>query len=276
MTALPMGLDMAAMDNPLNAAVVMRDRKVIDMVEQAIARRHMFLAYQPVFNAANHDQAVFYEGLMRLRDGSGRVIPAAQFIAITETSEIGRKIDCLALEEGLRALAQNEGLQLSVNMSARSIGYSPWTDTLEAGLALSPTIAERLILEVTEASAMIMPDIVSAFMSRLQSVGIRFALDDFGAGYTSFRYLRDLLFDMVKIDGQFIRDISESPDNQVLTSALVEISRHFDMLTIAEGVEQAEDAAFVRSMGVDCVQGYLFGAPTENQPWNRQNSMATA
>ena len=102
----------------------------------------------------------------------------------------------------------------------------------------------------------------------MQRRGIAFALDDFGAGYTSFRYLREFFFDILKIDGQFIRGISNDPDNQVLAKALISIGQHFDMFTVAESVERAEDAQFLAQSGVDCLQGYFIGAPTISPPWH--------
>src|SRR5690606_10175489 len=134
------------------------------------------------------------------------------------------------------------------------------------GIRADPTVAERLILEITESSAMVMPDAVTVFMADLQAEGISFALDDFGAGHTSFRYLREFYFDILKIDGQFIRGIATSPDNQCLTSALLSIGRQFDMFTVAESVENAADAAWLTEAGIDCMQGYYFGAPTGTPP----------
>mgnify|MGYP002718257558 CR=1 FL=1 len=175
---------------------------------------------------------------------------------------------------GLRALAEEPGLRLSINMSARSIGYPAWMDTLRRGVSADPQAAERLILEITESSAMGLPDEVKAFMREVQRYGIGLALDDFGAGYTSFRYLRDFCFDMIKIDGQFIREIATHPDNQVLTQALMSIAHHFDMFTVAEMVETADDAAFLIDNGIDCLQGYYFGAPTIAPPWKSPPSVA--
>ena len=109
---------------------------------------------------------------------------------------------------------------------------------------------------------MLVPDIVQGFMSDLQGQGIAFALDDFGAGYTSFRNLRDFFFDIVKIDGQFIRGISTQPDNQILAQALLSIAEHFEMYSVAESVETLEDANFLAGLGVNCLQRYYFGAPT--------------
>lgn len=255
------------MVSPLDYAVSQRDQETIAMVRRAVERRDVVLAYQPVVQTARPDRPAFYEGLIRVLDDQGRIIPAKDFIETVEDSELGRKIDCLALDLGLKALAQDPSLRLSINLSARSIGYPVWMKTLNKGLAIDDTAAERLILEITETSAMAVPDLVSVFMEDLQQRGVAFALDDFGAGYTSFRYLREFYFDIIKIDGQFIKGIADSPDNQVLTQALLSIAQHFDMFTVAESVESARDAEFLTELGVDCMQGYYFGAPTIQPPW---------
>ncbi|AOZ68392.1 diguanylate phosphodiesterase [Rhodobacter xanthinilyticus] len=253
--------------SPLDFAVAQRDRETLTMVREAVERRDVLLAFQPVVQTKRPDRPAFYEGLIRVLDRNGRVIPAKDFIDTVETTELGRKIDCLALEMGLYSLTQDPNLRLAVNMSARSIGYPEWMKTLNKGLALDETAAERLILEITESSAMRMPELVTVFMQDLQARGVSFALDDFGAGYTSFRYLREFYFDILKIDGQFIQDIASNPDNRVLTEALISVAQHFDMFTVAEGVEKAEDAALLTELGIDCMQGYYFGAPTIMPPW---------
>ncbi len=253
--------------NPLAFAMAENDRRTIATVVTALETRRLRLAYQPVVIAADPDRVAYYEGLIRVLDETGRIIPARDFMGAVETHEIGRRIDCAALEMGLTTLAQNPGLRLSVNMSARSIGYPRWMQVLKRGLQQSPTIGERLILEITESSAMLVPELVITFMADLQREGIAFALDDFGAGFTAFRYFKDFFFDIVKIDGQFIRGVHQQPDNQVLTQALLTIGQHFDMLTIAESVETLADAEYLQRIGVDCMQGYLFGAPTVHPPF---------
>lgn len=237
------------------------------MVRQAIHERRMRLAYQPVVVGADTSRIAFYEGLMRVIDPSGRVIPASDFIHAVEADELGRQIDCLALDIGLTTLVRFPQVRISVNMSARSVGYPRWMKILRRGLAADKTIGARLILEITESSAILIPELVIAFMDDLQAQGVSFALDDFGAGQTAFRYFRDFFFDVVKIDGQFIRNIHRDPDNQALTRALMSIGAHFDMLTIAESVEKLEDAEWLQAAGIDCMQGYLFGAPTVRPPW---------
>lgn len=256
-------------NDPLSMAVNARDQSTLDMVRAALEHKQVLLAFQPIMQAGGG--VGFYEGLIRVLDETGRIIPAKDFIEVIEETEMGRIIDCLALEKGMRALRQNPSLRLSINMSARSIGYGRWKDTLKRNLRKEPELGERLILEITESSAMIVPELVISFMDELQSQGVSFALDDFGAGYTSFRYLRDFYFDMIKIDGQFIRGIASNPDNQVLTRSLISIAQHFDMFTVAEFVENAEDADFLVQNGIDCLQGYYYGAPTVRPPWSAQD-----
>lgn len=239
----------------------------VGLVERAVRDRNVMLAFQPIVPAGAYDRPAFYEGLIRVLDDNGRIIPAKDFMPTVESTELGRKIDCLALQSGLRVLAERPQLRLSINLSAKSVGYPAWNRTLEEGLEADATVGERLILEITESSAILMPDVVQSFMSRLQLRGISFALDDFGSGHTSFRYFKDLRFDILKIDGQYVRGIASSPDDQALVKALVGIGRHFDMMTVAEFVETADDARYLSRIGIDCLQGYYFGAPTIRPRW---------
>lgn len=250
----------AGVASPLGVMISAQDRETISMVRSAIDMRRMRLAYQPVVLAREPERVAFHEGLIRVLDPNGRVIPAKDFLGAVEDSEIGREIDCIALELGMGALAHHADLRLSVNMSARSIGYPRWMRTFREGLAAGPTVGERLILEITENSAMLVPELVTAFMQELQADGVAFALDDFGSGYTAIRYFKDFFFDILKIDGQFIRNIHRDPDNAALTAALLSIGKHFHMFTVAEAVETKEEAQFLINLGVDCLQGYLFGA----------------
>lgn len=250
----------AGVASPLGVMISQQDRDTMSMVRAAIDSRRMRLAYQPVVLARDPERVAFHEGLIRVLDPNGRVIPAKDFIGAVEDTDIGREIDCIALELGLGALIRHPATRLSINMSARSIGYPRWTRILKKGLGGDPTVGERLILEITESSAMLVPELVIAFMEELQAEGVAFALDDFGSGYTAIRYFKDFFFDILKIDGQFIRNIHRDPDNAALTAALLSIGRHFRMFTVAEAVETPEEAQFLMNLGVDCLQGFLFGA----------------
>lgn len=253
--------------NALAQALMLRDQNTQKMVEEAVRHNQVMLAFQPVVQARRPERMAFYEGLIRVLDETGRVIPARDFISTVEETEVGRQLDCLALDHGLRALSRTPTLRLAINMSARSIGYRTWMRTLDRGLKADPTVGERLILEITESSAMMVPELVTGFMSELQRKGIAFALDDFGSGFTALRHFKQFQFDILKIDGQFIRGIHADPDNQVLTQAILSIAQQFDMFTVAETVEKAEDVAILTRMGIDCMQGYFFGAPTVSPPW---------
>lgn len=260
--AIPQADAAAGLASPLGAAIEAIDRDTIALVQEAIAQRRMRLAYQPIVTAANPNKVAFYEGLIRILDKNHRIIPAKDFLGAVEGSEMARQIDCIALQIGLRALAAHPSLRLSVNMSAKSIAYPPWVATLRQGLAQGGDIGARLILEISEHSTMLMPEIVAAFMREFQREGIAVALDNFGSGAMTIRYFREFFFDIVKIDRQFIRDIDKQEENQTLVAALVSLSKVFGMFTVAEAVESAQEAAVLQALGVDCYQGFLFGAPS--------------
>lgn len=259
------------LSSPLTMAIRQRDRDTLSMVRRAVETRQVMLAFQPVMRAGSQEGAAFYEGLIRVLDQTGRIIPAGEFINVVEGQELGRLLDTLALDLGFQALEQEPSLRLSINMSARSIGYPGWMAVLEQGLRRDATLGERLILEISESSAILMPELVQVFMAKMQPQGICFALDDFGAGYTAFRHLRDFYFDILKIDGGFITGIAETPDNQVIAQAILSLAQHFDMLTVAESVESLADAEFMAAAGCDFLQGYFFGPPTV-RPWWRQEA----
>jgi EAL domain-containing protein (putative c-di-GMP-specific phosphodiesterase class I) len=245
------------------------------MATEAVKHRQCRLAFQPVVQAHPPRGIAFYEGFIRVLDETGRVIPAREFMPQVENTPIGRDLDCVALEMGLRTLIRNPGIRLSINMSARSIGYSNWSRVLDRFLKKDASLGERLILEISESSAMQVPELVVDFMDRQQARGIAFALDDFGASNFGFRHFREFLFDAAKIDGQFIRGISSNPDNQSLVRALIAVAREFEILVTAESVESDEDAHFLIANGVDCLQGFLYGAPSVTPPWRPEKAAKT-
>lgn len=252
--------DRVALD-PLQYATQSRDADVLTMVRRALATGQARLAFQPVVRSNDPRFVAFYEGLIRVLDETGRVIPAHQFMDAVEETDLGRELDGAALGLAFDMLAARAGLRLSVNMSARSIADGAWRDLLLRHLTARPDLGPRLILEISERSAMLLPEVVIRFMEEMQPRGVAFALDDFGAGFTAFRHLRDFFFDMAKIDRCFVRHIDGTPDNQVLVEALSTVTRQFEMFSIAEGVETAEEAAILARIGVDCLQGWHFGVP---------------
>lgn len=247
--------------DPLEYAVSVRDRDVLSMVRTALATNNCQLALQPVCTAQKGYRVAFHECLIRVMDETGRIIPAAQFMGEIEENSLGRDIDAASLRLAFSLLKHHPELRLSVNVSARSLGDAAWRRVLDAELANGSLHADRLILEIGESSAMQLPEVVIRFMQEMQPYGLAFALDDFGAGMTAFRHLKDFFFDLVKVDSHFIRNIDQDPDNQVLTEALITVAHQFEMFAVAEGVESQAEADFLISIGVDCVQGYHFGVP---------------
>lgn len=250
--------------SPLAVAVTEGERETLALVRQALDGGRMRLAFQPAVYAADPGIIGFYEGYIRLLDPAGRVIPARDFMAVSETRELGREVDVAALRLGLACLHRNPGIRVAVNISARSVGYGPWVQLLGAALAAHPALGRGLILEINEASAMQMPDVLIPFIGDWRRAGIAFTLDDFGAAGTSLTLLRDFGFDIAKIDGQFIRGCDRDPAVQPVIRAAIALAREFGMFLVAEAVETAAEADWLAGQGVGCLQGYLFGTPEVN------------
>ncbi len=251
-----------ALASPLDAAISAQDRETLSLVTLALKERRMRLAFQPAVYAADPAVIGFFEGFIRLLNPRDQVIPARDFMAAVEQRELGRAIDCAALQMGLMAMQRNPQIRLSVNMSARSVGYQPWIAILRKALRETPKLGHNLILEINEASALQVPDVLTPFMAEMRDHGIVFALDDFGAGVTSLRLLRDLRFEIAKIDGALVREVDQSPAQQMITRAAIALAGEMEMYVVAEAVETEGEANWLREAGVGCLQGYLFGAPT--------------
>jgi len=230
-------------------------------VAQALAQGRIEFHFQPVVRAGNPAMPAFFEMLARLRLPDGQLLAAGAFLPAIEAGSLGRAIDRLALTEALKALAADPALRLSVNVSPHSMGDEGWLILIAAAARGGSGVCGRLILEITENAAMADAAQTIDFMDHVRATGCAFALDDFGAGTTGFRHFRDFRFDMVKIDGAFIRGVHAAPDSQVLVECLAGVARHFEMMVVAEQVENEADAAWLRHARVDCLQGYLYGRP---------------
>jgi EAL domain-containing protein (putative c-di-GMP-specific phosphodiesterase class I) len=239
----------------------------LETVEAAVRNGRSALAFQPIVLAKKPEQPAFYEGLIRLFDPAQRVIPARDFISRVENTETGRLIDCETLKKTVRSLKQVPGLHLSMNVSARSIGYAPWTDKLHMSIRKNPDLAKRMTIEISEVSVMQLPEIVARFVNDLGAQGIRFLLDDFGAGMSSFQHLRDIDFSMLKIDGRFCANVATDEKNQSVVRTMVAMGRFMKKRVIATRVEREADMQWLQKAGVDAFQGYLFGIPTLNPNW---------
>ncbi|MDQ2066294.1 EAL domain-containing protein [Xinfangfangia sp. CPCC 101601] len=247
--------------SPLACALSSMEREVLTTVRTALSQRRMRLAYQPAVYAADPSIIGFYEGYIRLLDAQDRVIPARDFMPVVEMQELGREIDLAALQLGLQTLQEHPGIRVAVNMSARSVGYAPWTQLLWRSLLNHPGIGRGLILEISEATAVQMPDVLIPFMNELRPQGIAFTLDDYAAGATSLQLLAAFRFDIAKLDGRFVRGIDRYAGHQKILRGAIALAQEFGMFLTAESVETHAEAEWLRDQGVGCLQGFFFGAP---------------
>jgi EAL domain-containing protein (putative c-di-GMP-specific phosphodiesterase class I) len=132
-----------------------------------------------------------------------------------------------------------------------------------------PEVASRLVIEITETAALSDIEECARFVEALRALGCRVAIDDFGVGFTSLRHLQMLACDTVKIDGLFVRDLATKVENQVFLRHLVGLAHGLGFTTVAEGVEDEDQAAILRREGVLLLQGYYYAKPTIDAPWNK-------
>lgn len=229
-------------------------------VASALVDDRLTLFYQPIVRTDSNNMVAFYEGLARIRMPEGQVIAAGQFMPFVENTPLGTEVDRRVLQLGLISLKENPNIRLSINVSVRTMSDAVWMTMLEGA---DRSLCERLIVEITEHAAMSDIGQTTAFMHQVRKKGGSLAMDDFGVGATSFRYFKDFVFDFVKIDGLFIRDLPYDRGNQILVEALIKISKHFDMVTVAEFVETQGESDLATKLGVDCLQGYLISKPVE-------------
>ena len=250
------------------SAGYLRDRSVVyarrgagSAAAAAIYAGRAALEYQPVYATGEEVNLAFYEARLILHDDFGRRIPLAAYAEAAVEGELGRDINTVALKMGIATLAARPDLRLKVPMSARALADSRWRYALEEGLAVSPYLGERLILEIDEPSAMALHDAVRRFMTEMQCQGVAFSLGCFGSGQTNFQTLRRFHFDLASLDPDFVREIGIEADNQVVVGALVSVAQQFDMFTVAPGVSTPEEASCLMGLGVDCMTGRFFGPP---------------
>ncbi|MEX1205495.1 MAG: bifunctional diguanylate cyclase/phosphodiesterase, partial [Dongiaceae bacterium] len=243
-----------------------RSMDISTQVQAAIAENRLFFAFQPVVRAHNQSIA-FYECLLRMRDEAGELVPAAAFIPVVEQLGQMRHVDRHVLELAVRELHESDTVTLAINISGLTATDQYWLRMMLAMLRGKPEVAGRLIVEITETAALHDIEESARFVAALRDIGCRVAVDDFGAGFTSFRHLRALTADIVKIDGSFVRNLSDNVDNQLFIRNLLGLADAFGLETVAECVETADDAAFLVGEGVQYLQGYYFGRPSIERPW---------
>jgi diguanylate cyclase (GGDEF)-like protein/PAS domain S-box-containing protein len=251
---------LAGTENSGSARLVEAER-----IRRALEENRLILHCQPILDLATN-QICRYELLLRLPDEQGGepLLPSA-FLYAAERSGLIQAIDGWVVLKAIDLIAEHaragRELVLNVNLSGKSIGDRKLAVLIEEALAEARIDPARLTFELTETAAIANVEEAKSFASRLRGRGCRLALDDFGAGFGSFAYLKNFPFDDLKIDGDFIRSLTTSPVDQLVVTAIVGIARGMGKTTVAEFVGDEETARLVREIGVDQAQGYHVGKP---------------
>lgn len=243
------------------------NRAICEEIVAALDEDRVFIALQPIVDAQTGAPA-FYEALVRMRARDGGVCGPGGILPAAEASGLVADLDQRVLELALAYLDTHEGASkiLSVNVSGASLRDKAWPARVEAALRGRETLARQLVLEVTETEAIADLEASERALDRLRALGAKIAMDDFGAGHTSFRNLRALKIDIVKIDGAFVRNLVESEEDQFFVRTLHELAKRIGARTVAEWVENAPCAALLAQWGVDYLQGAHFGMPIDQKP----------
>jgi diguanylate cyclase (GGDEF)-like protein len=225
----------------------------------ALNDRRVALARQPVVRAAGRDIA-FHEALIRIERLDGGWFQPAELLPMLEQRGLVRLFDHRVLELVFARLQLDEAAFSSLNVSPQSLGDFEWITLFEALCRRHRSVAGRLIVEVTETAAITEPERTRTLLERIKAEGARIAIDDFGAGHTSLRHLRDFPIDILKLDGTFTQNLERSTDDRFFVRTLLDLAHHLSVETVAEWVDTEAAASMLTGWGVTYLQGNLLGA----------------
>jgi len=235
----------------------------VPLIKKALLEQKFFLVFQPVIHLDSGDIS-HYEVLIRMRGLQNEVISPGEFIPVAERMGLIHSIDQWVVENAIDFLAKlpdTSKVSFAINLSSVAFQDDSLLPTLKEKLSLTWVDASRLIFEITETAAVANFEQTRKMIAEIRSLGCKFALDDFGAGFCSFNYLKTFPVDFVKIDGQFIRNLINDETDQVLVKSMAEIAKNLGKKTIAEFVETPEIISKLKELGIDMAQGYIFGKP---------------
>ena len=236
----------------------------VERIRQALAEDR-FVLHGQVIESLDGDTRHREELLLRMVGDDGDLIPPAAFLPVAERFDLIQEIDRWVVRHAVELLARmqarGEHVVYEVNLSAKSITDPGLPNLIRSQIEEHKVDPAGLVFEMTETAAIVNIERAKHFASFLHELGCEFALDDFGAGFASFYYLKHFAFDYLKIDGEFIEDLSTSSTNQLLVRALVDIAHGLGKQTIAEFVEDADTLALLEKLGVDYVQGFHVARP---------------
>jgi diguanylate cyclase (GGDEF)-like protein len=235
-------------------------------IRDALTQNRLSLATQPIRNLASGG-VERYELLLRMIGEHGELLPAASFIRVAERSGMIQELDRWVVGQALRLLADRESagdpVSLHVNISGASLTDLSVIDFIERGFDEGDADPARCTFEITQSARIEDYEAAAGFADRLTEFGCQLAIDDYGAGFGPFQYLKRIPFDVIKIDGGFVRDMSHNDVDQLTVKAIVQIAQGLGKRTIAEFVEDEDTTRMLRDYGVDMAQGYHLGRPVD-------------
>jgi diguanylate cyclase (GGDEF)-like protein/PAS domain S-box-containing protein len=252
-----------------DAAAFQERAEELELIK-ALGDKHLpaglYLVMQPILSLRRPDDSLNFEILLRMRDAAGNEVPVGKLLDAAEASGNIARVDKWVLTQTLKWLDRNlsklpKTRFVSVNFSGASLNDQTFIKDVFAILRRYESVVPHVCIEITEGVALNDLEHISQFIDRVKESGASIALDDFGAGYTSFSYLRNLQADVLKIDGSFVQSINRHPANVAIVAAIVELARNLGMRSIAEGVETAEMLETLAEIGTDYVQGYVVARP---------------
>jgi diguanylate cyclase (GGDEF)-like protein len=252
-----------------------RNIQIADEVISALDENRMRLVLQPVV-ACRTGKPAFYECLLRIKQADGSLNASAGFIEIAEQLGLSRLIDRRTLELAMALLRQHGDLVLSLNVSALTCNDHEWLVALHKLSGGQKSILSRLIVEITETTAIGDMDQTVAFADALRELGCRVAIDDFGAGYTSFRNLKHIEANLVKIDGGFVKNLAADPTDRIFIKMLAELASALGMDTVAEWVSDEATVKMLGDLGITYMQGFHCGTPTDPDQLPQTDKAASA
>ncbi|WP_305907750.1 EAL domain-containing protein [Methylomarinum sp. Ch1-1] len=263
------GRNMLWLFNENDVAVKERRRDIywVPLIKKALLEKELFLVYQPVV-ALSSGEISHYEALIRMKGEDDVVISPNQFIPAAERMGLIHSIDLWVVETAIDFLAglpaDMSHVSLAINLSSTAFQETKLLQTIRDKLELTWVDAKRLTFEITETAAFQNYEKARDMIIKIRALGCKFALDDFGAGFCSFNYLKSFPVDYVKIDGQFIQNLNNDETDQVLVKSMAEIAARLGKKTIAEFVETPTTIKKLKEYGIDFGQGYIFGKPEIN------------
>ncbi len=238
-------------------------------IRDALEHDDFVLYYQPIVELAS-GRIRHYEVLLRMRDAAGGLVEPERFLGIAERFGMIREIDRWVLREAIRQQAESaragQAVTLAINLSGVHFDSPEIIDYIHDTIEAADANPRDLVFEVTETAAVSHLERAELFLDSLREIGCRFALDDFGAGFSSLHYLKHLTVDFIKIDGSFVRNLHEDNASRVFVHSMAELARGLGITCIAEFVENAAIVDELRALGVPYGQGHYLGKPTPGLP----------